>query len=210
MPKTALGGLSAKLASIRAGTLVVPDPVVKKGPVVVTPVTAAELIETPAVDDSADDLVDTVDDDSLFLLLESDEEGSDEDQHREELLDEFRESLRGDDEENFLDELDPDASTDVDPDDAPSTDTSLPPVTEDIMPTEVVASDDDQVFNTSSEENLLDLFTAFYRINKAPTDIQFHALADALGLPKEQLEEALYKLIGDGMSDESVGEHSQD
>jgi hypothetical protein len=208
MPKTALGGLSAKLASIRAGTLVVPDPVTPRRPVVPTQVVAAELDEEPVVEQPEGPVEEPTDDldESMFLLLESDGEETDEDQHREALLDEFRESLRGDDEENLLDELDPDTSTDVDPEEELETD--LPPAPADVVPTEVIASDE-QVFNTSSEENLLELFTAFYRINKQPTDDQFHALAESLGIPHEQLEEALFKLIGESMSDDTVGEHAQ-
>lgn len=224
MPKTtALGGFAAKLAAIqREGRQ--PSAPAESPP---SPVTAAikqeDLLAAASRAENQlaqDDVVlDTPADDSLFLLLESDEE-SDEDEHRADNLEEFREMLRSDEIENLLDTLDPDMSTD--PEEDPPEGVSgveLAPVTENVIPTEVVASDDegedeaveaDGVFNTTSEENLLQLFEAFYRINSSPTDEQFHALATALGVPHEQLEEALFKLIGDAISDESVGEHYGD
>ena len=222
MPKTALGGFAAKLAAIR-----------NESPGAGEPAKLAPSKQTAAISqqDSLDaaqraekafvppEVLDTPEDDSLFLLLESDED-SDEDEHREELIDDFREMLRSDEIENLLDTLDPDLSTD--PEENPPSgisDVALAPVTENVIPTEVVASDDEaednevkaaEVFNTTSEENLLQLFEAFYRINREPSDEQFHALATALGVPHEQLEEALFKLIGDAMADDSVGEHYGD
>lgn len=222
MPKTALGGFAAKLAAIqREGRQ--PSSPAESPP---SPVTAAikqeDLLAAASRAENQlaqDDFVlDTPADDSLFLLLESDEE-SDEDEHRADNLEEFREMLRSDEIENLPDTLDPDLSTDPEEDPPEGiSDVELAPVTENVIPTDVVASDDEaedevkaaEVFNTTSEENLLQLFEAFYRINREPTDEQFHALATALGVPHEQLEEALFKLIGDAMSDESVGEHYGD
>lgn len=228
MPKTALGGFAAKLAAIqREGRQ--PSTPAESPPSVATAATsqvellaAASQAENREAEDQlgADDvLLDTPADDSLFLLLESDEE-SDEDEHRADNLEEFREMLRSDEIENLLDTLDPDMSTDPEEDPPEGiSDVELAPVTENVIPTDVVASDDEaeddevkaaEVFNTTSEENLLQLFEAFYRINREPSDEQFHALATALGVPHEQLEEALFKLIGDAVSDESVGEHYGD
>lgn len=228
MPKTALGGFAAKLAAIQREGRQPSTPAESPPSVAAASISQADLLAAdPQAENreaenqlGADDFrLDTPADDSLFLLLESDEE-SDEDEHRADNLEEFREMLRSDEIENLLDTLDPDMSTD--PEEDPPEGVSgveLAPVTENVIPTDVVASDDegeneaveaDGVFNTTSEENLLQLFEAFYRINSSPTDEQFHALATALGVPHEQLEEALFKLIGDAISDESVGEHYGD
>lgn len=223
MPKTALGGFAAKLAAIQREGRQPSTPAESPPPVEAATLSQEDVLDAASRAEnqlSSDDvLLDTPADDSLFLLLESDEE-SDEDEHRADNLEEFREMLRSDEIENLLDTLDPDMSTDPEEDPPEGiSDVELAPVTENVIPTDVVASDDEaedaevkaaEVFNTTSEENLLQLFEAFYRINREPSDEQFHALATALGVPHEQLEEALFKLIGDAMSDESVGEHYGD
>lgn len=60
------------------------------------------------------------------------------------------------------------------------------------------------------EEELAALFRAYYRLNPAPSDDQFHALATSLGMDHETLEAALYKLVGDAVNSESVDTHEVD
>lgn len=56
--------------------------------------------------------------------------------------------------------------------------------------------------NTKALEELI---TLFLRLNPSPSDAQFHALAEAVGVDKETLEAVSYKMLGEaenGLGDE--------
>jgi hypothetical protein len=76
-----------------------------------------------------------------------------------------------------------------------------------VNPTEEVEADSDE---DDSVECLSDLFRAFFKINKNPSDEQFHALANALGMDHETLEAKLYELVGESINSESVDLHEVD
>jgi hypothetical protein len=174
MPKTALGGLAAKLAQIRNERS--------------RPQTASSGENNVVPDEPL----------SLDLLVGGPPEDSDEDEI--DPLAEFREIVRSE-EEDFLDGIDPD-SLPSDPEDEASP--VEPEGNTSIVPGEVLSSNERE----PDSETLLQLFEAYYKINRYPSDAQFHSLAESLGVSHDRLEEALFALIGDAIADESVGSHN--
>ena len=58
--------------------------------------------------------------------------------------------------------------------------------------------------------NLYDLLTAFFKINEAPTDPEFHALAQAIGMEPDDLEAVVYKVMSIMMSNDEAKENVQE
>ena len=58
--------------------------------------------------------------------------------------------------------------------------------------------------------NLYDLLTAFFKINESPTDPEFHALAQAIGMEPDDLEAVVYKVMSIMMSNDEAKENVQD
>ena len=58
--------------------------------------------------------------------------------------------------------------------------------------------------------NLYDLLTAFFKINESPTDPEFHALAQAMGMEPDDLEAVVYKVMSIMMSNDEAKENVQD
>ena len=79
-------------------------------------------------------------------------------------------------------------------------------------------SEDDSEEEESEEDeedqnnlaNLYDLLTAFFKINEAPTDPEFHALAQAIGMEPDDLEAVVYKVMSIMMSNDEAKENVQD
>lgn len=66
--------------------------------------------------------------------------------------------------------------------------------------------EDDQEDEDSQDENnlanLYDLLTAYFKVNEAPTDPEFHALAQSIGMDPDDLEAIVYKVMSIMMSDD--------
>ncbi len=195
MPNTALGGLAAKLKLIRAqaedevpvNTLTdesPPDP--ESVPVPVGPEPGGPQGEP--FDDVSDAEVDVppVSDDE-------DDDGYQEDED-DDPIDMFQELLREEEDGPELDIM----SQIIEPEPQAA-------ATEEEEQTADAAPTDDE-----TKACLIELLESYFRINKNPSDEQFHALATSLGMDKEVLETVLFGLVGDAVSDESVGVHEID
>ncbi len=61
------------------------------------------------------------------------------------------------------------------------------------------------------KDNLADLLACYFKINESPSDAQVHALATSIGFEPEGLEQIIYSMFGEEISDEEpYEEHSSD
>lgn len=185
MPITATGGLAAKLKRIREA----PPPQRQRQFVAAGPIEKDKpVVRVKASLDQDDQLVqaewDALDEDEFQRLSDEDPPAELDGIDISDMIvePELPESLELDDENGNVPDL-------VDPS------------------TEVEA---DLTDDAEGDDELADLFRAFFVLNKAPTDEQFHSLAEAIGMDYTELENRLYRLIGNSLGDESVGTHEID
>ena len=60
-----------------------------------------------------------------------------------------------------------------------------------------------------SDLRMFDLLSAFLKLNNSPSDDQFHALAESLGIDHEKLEESVFRLISVMLEDEDIEEDTR-
>lgn len=117
-------------------------------------------------------------------------------------------SAGGDDEEDSddsvdLDHLDVESDADAEDDEGGFLDEDD---SEDESEEESEEDEEDQ----NNLANLYDLLTAFFKINEAPTDPEFHALAQAIGMEPDDLEAVVYKVMSIMMSNDEAKENVQE
>jgi hypothetical protein len=69
--------------------------------------------------------------------------------------------------------------------------------------------DDDDEDGDDEDLRMFDLLSAFLKLNNSPSDDQFHALAESLGIDHEKLEESVFRLISIMLEDEDIEEDTR-
>jgi hypothetical protein len=71
-------------------------------------------------------------------------------------------------------------------------------------------NDDEDEGENSQDLKMFDLLSSFLSLNPSPSDEQFHSLADALGLPHEELEAHIYRLVGVMLEDDDIEDDTRE
>lgn len=70
--------------------------------------------------------------------------------------------------------------------------------------------DEEDHGENSADLKMFDLLSSFLALNPSPSDEQFHSLAAALGLPHEELEAHIYRLVGVMLEDDDIEDDTRE